>query len=185
MLKDRRLGLLKYAFMFAILMYIVVYQLWMNGSYFTRDAPTGTVRFSLWSPAKDAAGNVCRRFKGGTCASTNTAQCPQFSGVTGCKDWDGVDAGLEEQASMLVATRVGVYKNGVSEKFFIKGIEDFTLSIDHSIYVTTKGGNSYHEARNGRRRIPSPLGSQDKPRASSHSQLMTQALPEPQPIPAG
>ena len=171
MLKDRRLGLLNKVFMFAILpvkilhyydahrilildgdpidrLYIVVYQLWMSGSYFTRDAPTGTVRFSLWSPAEDSSGNPCRMFKDSGCTPIATAPCP--SGLT-CKDWDGVEAGHAEQASMLVTTRVGIYTGvgGVGTNYFIKGIEDFTLSVDHSIFVMTKGGNPYHEARNG------------------------------------
>lgn len=165
MLRDRRLGLLYYTLATAIFLYIVIYQLFMNGSYFTRDTPTGTVRFELWSPATDATGATCRLFEGGTCASRiDAADC----GPTGsCLAWDGVTAGLMEQSSVLVTTRAsisgwsgtstGIYEDAATPNnwdlrspapaapvpaptdHFIADVEDMTLSIFHSFFVHTKG----------------------------------------------
>ena len=50
LVKDRRLGLLKWVCWLAIFLYIVVAQMAKYGQYFSRVKPTGTVRWQVRSP---------------------------------------------------------------------------------------------------------------------------------------
>eukprot|EP00756_Hemistasia_phaeocysticola_P022060 Hpha_TRINITY_DN15810_c1_g8::TRINITY_DN15810_c1_g8_i1::g.191332::m.191332 len=50
LVRDRRLGLLRYLFMSAIFFFIVIYQIFYNGSHLVQATPEGTVQFTLMQP---------------------------------------------------------------------------------------------------------------------------------------
>ena len=53
-IRDARLGLFKYILTFGIILYVGIYQLWMNGGYLAESTVTGTTRFTLQQPTKNA-----------------------------------------------------------------------------------------------------------------------------------
>lgn len=99
---DMCLGLLHYLFMFAILLYVVVYQVVYNTGYVAFETPVGTVRMSLQGPTMVEDGFACDPTKPGCAYNFTTVSdlpyCSQSGNPTykgqatyECRDWDSFD----------------------------------------------------------------------------------------------
>lgn len=144
--------------MLGILLYIVVYTLVLQQRYLIRQPPVGEVRVSLQAPQNHEVPVVptaakylpyCLRHN----ATVNGHENKQ------CRYWDE-DLALyptTEPKTMFISTRVTnstqkmfnctllentcKFENipGASNEFYIAGIENFTILIDHSMYVPYLG----------------------------------------------
>ncbi|KJE88998.1 hypothetical protein, variant [Capsaspora owczarzaki ATCC 30864] len=145
-INDRRLGLIYYAFMLAILGYVIGYTIIYNKRYLLLDdSPTGSVRMSLAKPTK---------------VNSNQPYClqnqPTVNDYTNymCNYYDDllVVYPRTEQTALLAASRITIQNNTLNCDFaadpncdftpetptivYVGDIEHFTLMIDHTTYST-------------------------------------------------
>jgi len=150
--RDWRVGILYYTCLTGILLYIVGYQIVYQKRYLTREAPVGTVRISLLEPEGRSPPGVRTRAENLTyCLQHSNSSHGGFQNFV-CKYWPAslVVYPVLEDHGMLAATRVTKetynlppncsmteygcnYGNVSKSKFYIAGVEEFTLLIDHSV----------------------------------------------------
>eukprot|EP00039_Didymoeca_costata_P023117 m.6016 g.6016 ORF g.6016 m.6016 type:complete len:426 (-) comp3467_c0_seq1:78-1355(-) len=181
-IRDKRLGLLKLAFMIAIAIFILLYQLLYMNNYLKLEAPTGTVRFSLREPMVDG----CRDMLKQNCSANYRAvtEIPYCGQNTACKDCkymceylDSVSVQESQDKSLLITTYTEimnqtksscgenatgsekcsrVWDNGSENpsRSYVADIESFTLLIDH-VFTTSSNFGLTKSARTMKGRLES------------------------------
>ncbi len=119
---DWRLGVMKYAFMLLILLYVGFYNIFYNCGYLRFESPVGHVRFQLQQPTKpdprtgapcDPTDNSC---EDDFTALDELGYCTQSSHSAAgghqpynCTYWDANQDVYMQQSSVLMTTRVAEY----------------------------------------------------------------------------
>jgi len=146
-IKDKRLGILHYLFLFGIILYILFYTVLWEKKYLLTETPTGSFRISLMQapePLPFSELPYCLQNQ------------PEYLGFANyeCRYWNEavVVFPITEENAMLAASRITVtnfsascdfttpdckYQNTSDpEIYYIADLERFTLMIDHAFYAT-------------------------------------------------
>ena len=157
-IRDSRLGILKFAMLLCITLYVILYQILYQAGYLKTAAPDGAVRFQLQQPVK----NGCTPFDPGC-----TDDFPPLTGIDYCSQctapqqrkyprhnctyWDALQAGNMQESAISVTFRVTEFQQvntcprgvtnctlawttiGPESVFFIASTKNFTLLFDHSV----------------------------------------------------
>ena len=121
-IKDARLACLRYFFLLAILVYVLVFEMWAFGGYLKQNSVVGVVRFSLQQPTVDNCDPFDQNLK--TCRNNFDAldtlpYCTQSSenrdfqkrypgSKYPCKIYEATNAQLISEKAIAVITRVSV-----------------------------------------------------------------------------
>uniref|UniRef100_A0A6B2L636 Purinergic receptor n=1 Tax=Arcella intermedia TaxID=1963864 RepID=A0A6B2L636_9EUKA len=148
-IKDVKLGILHYFLMAAIVGYILGYTVIYEKRYVVIGNPVGTVRLSLLAPAKRTASSdlpYCWPSKDPHIPANMTFNCTYFDEMVALPS-------VASDASIFVSTRITsnlekLHNCTVFDKdctyilienstIYITDIENFTIMVDHSMYVYT------------------------------------------------
>jgi len=148
-IKDKRLAVMHYLCMVAILGYVLIYTVWFNQAYYAVEAPVGTVRINpmaaserpneTWANLSDLL--YCR------------SEYHNESYSQPCKYFDSnidvfpqaVDSSITIASRISFSTQVPTnpdfndtdsnWNTTSSDLYFLADIENFTLQIDHTFYA--------------------------------------------------
>lgn len=160
-IRDARLGLFKYILTFGIILYVGIYQLWMNGGYLAESTVTGTTRFTLQQPTKNACSPDDVGCKNEFGSIYNLSYCEQsalpYDGdKLPCEFYENIGAQVIHSDSIIIVTRQKVMEqelvcdaaiaatrpdgtcpfifNSTSEtSAYTVDAEKFTILVDHSM----------------------------------------------------
>ncbi|EAL63456.2 hypothetical protein DDB_G0288061 [Dictyostelium discoideum AX4] len=150
-IRDKRLGILHFAFLIGIILYIIVGTIFLQKKYLVLESPIGSIRTSLMAPSvKPTDLPYC--LKNGTDTS--------YDGYPNkpCQYWDEylVLYPPSEESSMFITTRCTqetqstvngcnlseptcVYNTTSSSDFYIANVENFTILLDHTLSAPSLG----------------------------------------------
>ncbi|KYR01672.1 P2X receptor [Tieghemostelium lacteum] len=142
-IRDARLGILHLSFMVGIILYIVVFQIFLQKGYLEIETPLGSIRTSLMAPSVYPSDLHYCTNQGGY-NSTYAMDCQYW-------DENLVVFPVGEQSSFTATTRVRTYNqvtigcsftdptcrytNLNETNLYLAGVENFTLMIDHTMYA--------------------------------------------------
>eukprot|EP00029_Vermamoeba_vermiformis_P010900 TRINITY_DN5855_c0_g1_i1.p1 TRINITY_DN5855_c0_g1~~TRINITY_DN5855_c0_g1_i1.p1 ORF type:complete len:385 (-),score=86.56 TRINITY_DN5855_c0_g1_i1:61-1215(-) len=147
-IRDARLGLLHYVFMFLILAYVAGYTIIYRQRYLLTEVPVGSVRMSLMAPKSRTPATELPFCINSTIPYAYTKH--------NCAYWDAdlVVYPTAEDKAMLAATRVTMLNetfecelddytchvtSHTTDTIYIPDIERFTLMIDHTVVAPKSG----------------------------------------------
>ncbi|KAK5578685.1 hypothetical protein RB653_008358 [Dictyostelium firmibasis] len=150
-IRDKRLGILHFAFLIGIILYIIVGTIFLQKKYLALESPIGSIRTSLQSPSvKPSNLPYC----------LNNGSDTSYEGYPNkpCQYWDEylVLYPPSEESSMFITTRCTqetqstvngcnlsepscVYNTTSSADFYIANVENFTILLDHTLSAPTLG----------------------------------------------
>jgi len=158
-IKDKRLALLHYACLIAILIYILIYTVWYKQAYYAYESPVGTVRINPMAPPerkerwRDIPDIPYCRFVNET---MNRTSLNGFD-LLNCKYYDSaIDVFPQAvDSSITIASRIKFSTQtsnntefdtpdttwnddeNSTEIYYLADIERFTLQIDHTFFAPT------------------------------------------------
>jgi len=152
-INDKRLALLHYACLIAILIYIFVWTIWWNQAYYAYEAPVGTVRINPMAPPErkehwNDIGNLSY------CLTENRTTLNGYK-LLKCKYFDSaIDVFPQAvDSSITIATRIKFSMQSTTntafdspdtewkdepetvDVYYLADIERFTLQIDHTFFA--------------------------------------------------
>eukprot|EP01121_Diplochlamys_sp_Union-15-3_P016596 TRINITY_DN5681_c0_g1_i2.p1 TRINITY_DN5681_c0_g1~~TRINITY_DN5681_c0_g1_i2.p1 ORF type:complete len:338 (-),score=40.67 TRINITY_DN5681_c0_g1_i2:194-1186(-) len=162
-IRDKRLGLLYYFFLFVIFLYIVGWTLLYQKRYLHLENPVGSIRLSLLAPEHRPIPEKRSPASQIPYCLQNSTTYRNFSNYN-CTYWDEmfVTFPVTEDHDMLIATRYTSISQSLhnncslldheceyvddspAETFYIADIEKFTLMVEHTMYAP-----SMNKVRNG------------------------------------
>jgi hypothetical protein len=152
-IRDFRLGLLHYSFLFGVVIYIVGWSFLYKQNYVVRETPVGSVRLRLMEPSLRTPAQQLPYCSQNSSKLLNTT----FSNYP-CVYWDAqfVVFPPTEDHDMFMTTRVTITNETLDncslleynckyrqesppETYFIPDIEKFTLMLDHTLVAPRSG----------------------------------------------
>jgi len=152
-IKDKRLAILHYVCMLAIICYIFIYTIWFNQAYYAVEAPVGTVRINPMAPPE--RGDKWKEIVDlPYCRIENRTRLHKFD-LLDCKYFDSaIDVFPQAvDSSITLASRIKFSTQTTNNEFFntsdtewltdpnstqtyfLADIERFTLQLDHTFYA--------------------------------------------------
>jgi len=155
-INDKRLAILHYVCLLAILIYIFIWTIWYNQAYYAYESPVGTVRINPMAPAERQGGKWAEIKDLPYCKYGDRTTLNGFP-LQNCKYYDSsIDVFPQAvDSSITISTRIkfsmqntsNTYFNtsdtvwtdedGTVETFYLADIENFTLQIDHTFFAPT------------------------------------------------
>jgi len=157
-IKDKRLALLHYACLVAIVFYIVFWTIFYKQAYYAYEAPVGTVRINPMAPPERTNDSWIDIKDLPYCRTDSRTQLYGFD-IYDCKYYDSaIDVFPQAvDGSITISTRIKLSNQYVVnpafnttdcvwiddpdsiETFYLADIERFTLQVDHTFFAPTLG----------------------------------------------